>query len=89
MGSCRGRTPVLRALRHRRPSPARADSALEEFEAAPDPVIASLEAGLLTPASRADFRRRVSRAGQAHEADVSCGDATGLVGVRSSCRAAR
>jgi putative DNA primase/helicase len=35
---------------------------LEEFEAAPDPVIASLEAGLLTPASRADFRRRVSRA---------------------------
>src|SRR5271166_5577854 len=32
---------------------------MEEFEAAPDRVIALLEAGLVTPSSRADFRRRV------------------------------
>src|SRR5271165_2811635 len=30
-----------------------------EFEAAPDPMIASLEAGLMTPSSRTHFRRRV------------------------------
>jgi hypothetical protein len=35
---------------------------LEDFEAAPDRVIASLEAGLVTPSSRADFRRRVQEA---------------------------
>jgi hypothetical protein len=32
---------------------------MEEFEAAPDRVIASLEAGLVAPSSRAHFRRRV------------------------------
>jgi putative DNA primase/helicase len=32
---------------------------MQEFEAAPDRVIASLEAGLVTSASRTDFRRRV------------------------------
>src|ERR1700722_4327295 len=32
---------------------------MEEFEAAPDPTIASLEAGLVTQRSRTDFRRRV------------------------------
>jgi Domain of unknown function (DUF927) len=35
---------------------------MQEFEAAPDPMIASLEAGLVTQPSRTDFRRRVQEA---------------------------
>jgi hypothetical protein len=35
---------------------------MEEFEAAPDRVIASLEVGLVTQSSRSHFRRRVHEA---------------------------
>ena len=61
---------------------------MEEFEAAPDRVIASLEAGLVMQSSRTHFRRCVHEALQARTPTFRVGrDQDGIAGL-SSCRAA-